>query len=103
MRLVSEGFKVAVISRDSSRLERLQSFVSPGTKDNLTTMVGNVGKLGLAALRPPPASLSSPLFKISFNRDRPPLMLIVDGVSLGGFTFSSARVMAARGITPIQT
>ncbi|XP_040017584.1 peroxisomal trans-2-enoyl-CoA reductase-like [Gasterosteus aculeatus] len=41
--LLDKGFKVAVISRDSSRLERLQSFVSPGTKDNLTTMVGNVG------------------------------------------------------------
>lgn len=40
---VCVGFKVAVISRDSSRLERLQSFVSPTTKDNLTTIVGNVG------------------------------------------------------------
>uniref|UniRef100_A0A8C6PRU2 Uncharacterized protein n=1 Tax=Nothobranchius furzeri TaxID=105023 RepID=A0A8C6PRU2_NOTFU len=40
---LSEGFKVAVISRDSSRLDRLRSFVSPNTKDNLTTIVGNVG------------------------------------------------------------
>lgn len=39
------GFKVAVISRDSSRLERLRLLVSPTTKDNLTTVVGNVGKL----------------------------------------------------------
>ncbi|KAL6107334.1 uncharacterized protein ACO6RY_10997 [Pungitius sinensis] len=41
--LLDKGFKVAVISRDSSRLERLQTFVSPSTKDNLTTIVGNVG------------------------------------------------------------
>ncbi|XP_037307498.2 uncharacterized protein si:dkey-238o13.4 [Pungitius pungitius] len=41
--LLDKGFKVAVISRDSSRLERLQTFVSPSTKDNLTTLVGNVG------------------------------------------------------------
>lgn len=39
------GFKVAVISRDISRLDRLRSLVSPATKDNLTTVVGNVGKL----------------------------------------------------------
>lgn len=43
---VCQGFKVAVISRDSSRLEKLRSFVSPNTKDNLTTIVGNVGKSG---------------------------------------------------------
>lgn len=41
---VSVGFRVAVISRDSSRLEKLRSFVCPSTKDNLTTIVGNVGK-----------------------------------------------------------
>ncbi|KAM4573673.1 uncharacterized protein PAE49_008430 [Odontesthes bonariensis] len=41
--LLDKGFKVAVISRDSSRLERLRSFVSPNTKGNLTTVVGNVG------------------------------------------------------------
>lgn len=38
------GFKVAVISRDDSRLERLRALVSPTTKDKLTTLVGNVGK-----------------------------------------------------------
>uniref|UniRef100_A0A1A8PKZ5 Uncharacterized protein n=1 Tax=Nothobranchius rachovii TaxID=451742 RepID=A0A1A8PKZ5_9TELE len=41
--LLDKGFKVAVISRDNSRLDRLRSFVSPNTKDNLTTIVGNVG------------------------------------------------------------
>lgn len=41
--LLDKGFKVAVISRESSRLEKLRSFVSPSTKDNLTTVVGNVG------------------------------------------------------------
>ncbi|KAM9376374.1 uncharacterized protein KZ484_008967 [Pholidichthys leucotaenia] len=41
--LLDKGFKVAVISRDSSRLDRLRAFVSPNTKDNLTTIVGNVG------------------------------------------------------------
>lgn len=41
--LLDKGFKVAVISRDSSRLDTLRSFVSPNTKDNLTTIVGNVG------------------------------------------------------------
>ncbi|XP_035769358.1 uncharacterized protein si:dkey-238o13.4 [Neolamprologus brichardi] len=44
--LLDKGFKVAVISRDGSRLEKLRSFVSPNTKDNLTTIVGNVGKSG---------------------------------------------------------
>lgn len=43
---VFEGFKVAVISRDNSRLEKLRSFISPTTKDNLTTIVGDVGELG---------------------------------------------------------
>ncbi|XP_068168443.1 peroxisomal trans-2-enoyl-CoA reductase [Antennarius striatus] len=41
--LLDKGFRVAVISRDNSRLERLRSFVCPTTKDNLTTIVGNVG------------------------------------------------------------
>lgn len=41
--LLDKGFKVAVISRDNSRLERLRSFISPSTKDNLITIVGNVG------------------------------------------------------------
>ncbi|XP_075995030.1 peroxisomal trans-2-enoyl-CoA reductase [Genypterus blacodes] len=41
--LLDKGFKVAVISRDNNRLEKLRSFVSPNTKDNLTTIVGNVG------------------------------------------------------------
>ncbi|KAF6723686.1 hypothetical protein FQA47_018713 [Oryzias melastigma] len=40
--LLEKGFKVAVISRDSSRLEKLRSFVS-SNKNNLTTIVGNVG------------------------------------------------------------
>ncbi|KAI9518248.1 hypothetical protein NQZ68_038914 [Dissostichus eleginoides] len=44
--LLDKGFKVAVISRESSRLERLQSFVSPSTKENLTTLVGDVGSEG---------------------------------------------------------
>lgn len=44
--VVSAGFKVAVISRDSSRLDKLRSFVSPKTNDNLTTIVGNVGESG---------------------------------------------------------
>lgn len=41
---VGLGFKVAVISRDNSRLERLQSLVCPTKKVNLTTIVGNVGR-----------------------------------------------------------
>ncbi|CAB1323426.1 unnamed protein product [Coregonus sp. 'balchen'] len=41
--LLDKGFKVAVISRDNSRLEKLRGFVSPSTRDNLTTLVGNVG------------------------------------------------------------
>lgn len=41
--LLDKGFKVAVISRDSRRLDRLRSFVSANTTDNLTTIVGNVG------------------------------------------------------------
>lgn len=42
---VPAGFRVAVISRDSGRLERLQALVSPPTRDALTTLVGNVGEL----------------------------------------------------------
>uniref|UniRef100_A0A4W5MDP9 Si:dkey-238o13.4 n=1 Tax=Hucho hucho TaxID=62062 RepID=A0A4W5MDP9_9TELE len=41
--LLNKGFKVAVISRDNSRLDKLRGFVSPSTRDNLTTLVGNVG------------------------------------------------------------
>ncbi|XP_062245169.1 uncharacterized protein si:dkey-238o13.4 isoform X1 [Platichthys flesus] len=41
--LLDKGFKVAVISRDSSRLDRLRTFISPSTKENLTTIVGDVG------------------------------------------------------------
>ncbi|XP_023682834.1 uncharacterized protein [Paramormyrops kingsleyae] len=41
--LLDKGFKVAVISRDSNRLEKLKAFVSPSTKDRLITVVGNVG------------------------------------------------------------
>uniref|UniRef100_A0A3P9ITD6 Peroxisomal trans-2-enoyl-CoA reductase n=1 Tax=Oryzias latipes TaxID=8090 RepID=A0A3P9ITD6_ORYLA len=41
--LLDKGFKVAVISRDSSRLEKLRSFVSSNNKNNLTTILGNVG------------------------------------------------------------
>ncbi|XP_019720841.1 uncharacterized protein LOC109513070 [Hippocampus comes] len=41
--LLDKGFKVAVISRDSNRLERLTSFISANTKDSLITIVGDVG------------------------------------------------------------
>lgn len=41
--LLDRGFKVAVVSRDSKKLEKLKNFVSPSTKANLTTLVGNVG------------------------------------------------------------
>ncbi|KAG7523497.1 hypothetical protein JOB18_048574 [Solea senegalensis] len=41
--LLDKGFKVAVISRDNGRLDRLRTFISPNTKDNLFTIVGNVG------------------------------------------------------------
>ncbi|XP_046889773.1 uncharacterized protein si:dkey-238o13.4 [Hypomesus transpacificus] len=41
--LLDKGFKVAVISRDNNRLEKLKGFISPSTKDNLTTVVGDVG------------------------------------------------------------
>lgn len=43
---VCEGFKVAVISRDAGRLDKLRSFVSPNTKDRLITVVGDVGESG---------------------------------------------------------
>ncbi|XP_063053745.1 uncharacterized protein si:dkey-238o13.4 [Engraulis encrasicolus] len=41
--LLDRGFRVAVISRDSARLDKLKDFVSPSTKGNLITLVGNVG------------------------------------------------------------
>ncbi|XP_060734632.1 uncharacterized protein si:dkey-238o13.4 [Tachysurus vachellii] len=41
--LLDRGFKVAVISRDKNNLEKLRGFVSPSTKGNLTTLIGNVG------------------------------------------------------------
>lgn len=34
---------MAVVSRDSSRLERLRAFVPPDIRENLTTIVGDVG------------------------------------------------------------
>lgn len=43
---------MAVISRDKSRLEKLRSFVSPNTKDRLTTVEGDVGKSGSLHLSP---------------------------------------------------
>ncbi|KAL4623576.1 hypothetical protein GN956_G19279 [Arapaima gigas] len=41
--LLDRGFRVAVISRDASRLEQLKAFVSPSTRDNLITVVGDIG------------------------------------------------------------
>lgn len=41
--LLDKGFRVAVISRDGKRLEKLQNFVTPSTKDHLYTLVGDVG------------------------------------------------------------
>uniref|UniRef100_W5M540 Uncharacterized protein n=1 Tax=Lepisosteus oculatus TaxID=7918 RepID=W5M540_LEPOC len=41
--LLCPGFRVAVISRDGNRLEKLKNFISPSTKDNLYTLVGDVG------------------------------------------------------------
>ncbi|XP_077424367.1 uncharacterized protein LOC144053612 [Vanacampus margaritifer] len=41
--LLDKGFKVAVISRDSNRLERLKSLISANMRDNLITIVGDVG------------------------------------------------------------
>ncbi|KAJ8271960.1 hypothetical protein COCON_G00108190 [Conger conger] len=40
---LDRGFKVAVISRESKRLEKLKSFISPSSRQNLVTLVGNVG------------------------------------------------------------
>ncbi|XP_076853505.1 uncharacterized protein LOC143508751 [Brachyhypopomus gauderio] len=41
--LLDRGFKVAVISRDSKKLEKLKGFVSASTTGKLTTLVGDVG------------------------------------------------------------
>ncbi|KAM9301537.1 uncharacterized protein PAF06_014736 [Gastrophryne carolinensis] len=41
--LLEKGFQVAVISRDNARLEKLKSFVMAQYRDNLHTMVGDVG------------------------------------------------------------
>ncbi|CAN9498685.1 unnamed protein product [Ophioblennius macclurei] len=41
--LLEKGFRVAVISRDGARLEKLRSFVSADTRERLSTVVGNVG------------------------------------------------------------
>nr|XP_057931877.1 uncharacterized protein si:dkey-238o13.4 isoform X1 [Doryrhamphus excisus] len=41
--LLDKGSKVAVISRDNNRLERLRSSLSPNTKHHLVTIVGDVG------------------------------------------------------------
>lgn len=41
--LLGRGFKVAVISRDAKRLEKLKAFISPSYRENLITLVGNVG------------------------------------------------------------
>ncbi|KAJ8343915.1 hypothetical protein SKAU_G00312440 [Synaphobranchus kaupii] len=41
--LLDRGFRVVVVSRDSKRLEKLKSFVSPSSSGNLITLKGNVG------------------------------------------------------------
>ncbi|XP_064168790.1 uncharacterized protein LOC135241931 [Anguilla rostrata] len=41
--LLDRGFRVVVVSRDSGRLEKLKSFVSPSSRSNLITVQGNVG------------------------------------------------------------
>ncbi|OCT57366.1 uncharacterized protein LOC108704828 [Xenopus laevis] len=41
--LLQKGFRVAVISRDTSRLEKMKSFVPDSCKDNLYTLLGDVG------------------------------------------------------------
>ncbi|XP_068117593.1 uncharacterized protein [Hyperolius riggenbachi] len=41
--LLEKGFQVAVISRDNSRLEKLKNFVPAQYRDDLHTMVGDVG------------------------------------------------------------
>ncbi|KAG5848562.1 hypothetical protein ANANG_G00099760 [Anguilla anguilla] len=40
---LDKGFKVVVVSRDSNRLEKLKEFISPSSRENLVTLVGNVG------------------------------------------------------------
>ncbi|KAJ8398670.1 hypothetical protein AAFF_G00421980 [Aldrovandia affinis] len=40
---LDRGFKVVVISRDANRLEKLKGFVSATSRENLVTLVGNVG------------------------------------------------------------
>ncbi|XP_065272509.1 uncharacterized protein LOC135888684 [Emys orbicularis] len=41
--LLERGFRVAVVSRDGARLEKLQSFVPASTRDRLHTLIGDVG------------------------------------------------------------
>ncbi|KAJ8248854.1 hypothetical protein GJAV_G00228460 [Gymnothorax javanicus] len=41
--LLDKGFRVVVMSRDSNKLEKLKSFVSPSSRSNLITVQGNVG------------------------------------------------------------
>ncbi|XP_061077079.1 uncharacterized protein LOC133110969 [Conger conger] len=41
--LLDKGSRVVVVSRDSNRLEKLKSFVTPSSKGNLITLEGNVG------------------------------------------------------------
>ncbi|XP_017948993.1 uncharacterized protein LOC100489732 isoform X2 [Xenopus tropicalis] len=41
--LLQKGFRVAVISRDASRLEKIKSFVPVPCKENLYTLLGDVG------------------------------------------------------------
>ncbi|XP_067853605.1 peroxisomal trans-2-enoyl-CoA reductase [Heptranchias perlo] len=41
--LLEKGFRVAVISRDAARLEKLKNFVPAATKSRLFTLVGDVG------------------------------------------------------------
>jgi len=59
-----------VVSRDNSRLERLRSFVPASRKDNLTTIVGDVGQYGSVTLYH-----SKTLFTASYDRDYPPPLL----------------------------
>ncbi|XP_072135285.1 uncharacterized protein [Mobula birostris] len=41
--LLEKGFRVAVISRDADRLEKLKNFVSTAARSRLFTLVGDVG------------------------------------------------------------
>ncbi|KAJ6657137.1 hypothetical protein lerEdw1_002726 [Lerista edwardsae] len=41
--LLEKGFRVAVISRDGSRLEKLRHFLPASTHDRLHTLIGDVG------------------------------------------------------------